>query len=159
MLRRPSDRARAGRGLLHPGVSVRLAAVVWTVLMTAQPAARADDRCAPLAEDLRLAQELAAQGKAWQSAPGLRAAAQSGCVLAMERLALLHWFGPALHPGNPWSREEALRWFVRADAAGSEVGRHMLAVARRTAPARPPRRAASQPRGPAESASSARRGA
>jgi hypothetical protein len=49
----------------------------------------------------------------------------------MERLALMHWYGPVLFPGGPWKREVAVLWFARAAEHGSELGSHMLAVSQR----------------------------
>ena len=46
----------------------------------------------------------------------------------MERLALMHWYGPVLFPGGPWKREVAVLWFARAAEHGSEIGAHMWAV-------------------------------
>lgn len=57
--------------------------------------------------------------------------ALAGNVVAMERLALMHWYGKALYSDGPWNREHALYWFIRASELGSDVGRHMAQVAQR----------------------------
>jgi len=61
----------------------------------------------------------------------LRQLAEAGHVVAMERLALMHWYGRQAHPGEKWSRAFARQWFARAANKGSDLGRHMLRMARR----------------------------
>ena len=63
--------------------------------------------------------------------------AASGSVGAMERLALMHWYGKALFGPGPWNRQSAVQWFDKAAAAGSPMARHMAAVARGQRLARP----------------------
>lgn len=72
-------------------------------------------------------------GRPWQAQSLLRPLAEAGQVAAMERLALLHWYGPRLYPGEAWSRTLATQWFERAAERGSELSRHMLKVAQATA--------------------------
>ena len=103
------------------------------LLACAAMPARAD-ACAEPPGALALAAEQQGDGRPWTSAATLRHLAEAGCVDAMERLALLHWYGPQLYPGYAWSREEALRWFVRAAERDSAVARFMVQVARHTPP-------------------------
>lgn len=86
---------------------------------------------------LEAAIELQAQGRAWQAQAQLLQMAEAGHLVAMERLALLHWYGPLFYPDQAWSRELASTWFERAAARGSDVGRHMVQVARATASTKP----------------------
>ena len=83
-------------------------------------------------DDLDDAQQLQQDGKAWQAEAILRQWAQAGHVVAMERLALMHWYGRVLYPGQAWSRELAVYWFAQAAARGSDLGRHMSQVARQS---------------------------
>jgi TPR repeat protein len=59
----------------------------------------------------------------------LRRLAEAGDVVAMERLALMHWYGEMLFGAGPWQRELARHWFARAAVQGSELGLHMGARA------------------------------
>lgn len=113
--------------------SERAAALVLALSALVAAPAHAD-ACAEPPGALVLAAEQQAEGRPWTSAATLRLLSESGCVDAMERLALLHWYGPQLYPGHPWSREEALRWFVRAAERGSAVAQFMTQVARHTPP-------------------------
>lgn len=92
----------------------------------------------PLSEGLEQAQLHIEQGHPAQAEALLLQLAQAGQVPAMERLALMHWYGPVLFPSGPWKREVAVLWFARAAEHGSAVGTHMLAVSQRV-PARPAR--------------------
>lgn len=74
-----------------------------------------------------------ADGRPQEAEATLRRLAERGNVTAMERLALLHWYGHWLYPGRTWSRAEAVTWFQRAAAQGSELGRHMAQAEQRLA--------------------------
>ena len=103
------------------------------------------------ADDTLLADALEHQvrGHPAQADAVLRQLAERGHVVAMERLALLHWYGDTLHAGTRWSRETARLWFARAAERGSELGRYMSAVIARPAVAAqrgvPPTSAAEPP--------------
>ena len=84
-----------------------------------------------LSEGLEQAQRHTEQGHPGRAEALLLRLAQAGQVPAMERLALMHWYGPVLFPGGPWKREVAVLWFARAAEHGSELGSHMLAVSHR----------------------------
>jgi TPR repeat protein len=128
---------RCAAAVAAAAVSVALAtAPAWG--QPAPPAASDDT----LLDD---AMEHQARGHPAQADALLRQGAERGHVAAMERLALLHWYGDTLHPGTRWSRETARLWFARAAERGSELGRHMSDVI-----ARP--RAAAQRRVPPTSA-------
>lgn len=126
-MHRRSDRAPA------PRAAGRMAALALALAGASSPlqAQTCDDAQPALAT----AVEQQAQGRAWESSLTLLALAEAGCVDAMVRLALLHWYGPQLHPGASWSRELALHWFERAALRGSLVARHMVERTRRTPPA------------------------
>jgi TPR repeat protein len=93
-------------------------------------------------EALDDAQRHVEQGHPSRAAVVLLRLSQAGQVPAMERLALLHWYGPVLFPGEAWRRETALLWFARAAEQGSALGAHMLTVPQRAAapPGRDPGR-------------------
>ncbi len=123
---------------------VLTAAVALSATLQASPArAQAqlpDDELASAADQQR-------EGRPWRAEALLRRLAEGGNVLAMERLALMHWYGPRLYPGEPWDADLARLWFARAAAQGSEVGRYMVSVDRRKTPAAHAERAnASAPR-------------
>lgn len=116
------------------------AAALLAAALLAGPAATAQaEPCGAAGASLATAAEQQAEGRPWASEAMLQQLAEAGCVEAMERLALLHWYGPQLHPGHPWKRELALRWFLRAADHGSAVARHMLEVAWHTPPRVPQR--------------------
>lgn len=101
-------------------------ALAWTTFAAAARAQGTDTL--PDDEALDRAAEAQQVGHAWQAEALLRRLAEAGNVTAMERLALLHWYGPRLHPAEPWSTDTARLWFVRAAARGSHLARHMLRV-------------------------------
>lgn len=109
----------------------------------AQPTLLSADEAA-----LDAALEHQARGHPAQAEAVLRQLAERGHATAMERLALLHWYGHTLYPGTQWSRDTARLWFARAAERGSELGRHMSSVI-----ARP--RTAAQRRMPPTSAAEA----
>ena len=78
------------------------------------------------ADSLAAALEHHEQGHPQQAAQMLERLAAQGQVAAMERLALMHWYGGRLYGPGPWQRTEALRWFEVAAAQGSPMARHML---------------------------------
>lgn len=69
-------------------------------------------------------------GHPLKAAVVLERLAAGGSVGAMERLALMHWYGKTLFGPGPWNRPSAVQWFDKAAAAGSPMARHMAAVAR-----------------------------
>lgn len=93
-------------------------------------------------EALDDAQRHLEQGHPSRAAVVLLRLSHAGQVPAMERLALMHWYGPVLYPGEAWRREVALLWFARAAEQGSALGAHMLTVPQRAAapPGRDPGR-------------------
>lgn len=100
-------------------------------LASARAAAAVAEDLPPMPDDdFNEAQQLQQDGKAWHAQAILRQWAQAGYVVAMERLALMHWYGRILYPGQAWSRELAVHWFGQAAERGSELGRHMSLVAR-----------------------------
>ena len=101
-----------------------LAVGAWLGLAQAQDTSRLPDD-----DVLELAVEQHTQGHPWQAEALLRGLAQAGNVVAMERLALMHWYGPVLYPQEAWSRTLATTWFERAAERGSVLGRHMAKVA------------------------------
>jgi TPR repeat protein len=124
-MRRLSDWRRA----------VALGALAWCCLAVA---ARAQSD----GEGLDEAQRHVEQGHPARAAVVLLRLSEAGQVPAMERLALMHWYGPVLYPGEAWEREIALLWFARATEHGSALGAHMMRVSQRAAPqpGRDPRR-------------------
>lgn len=118
-------------------VPVLLSALVLRAAAVAAPAPQPPEPLEPptpaeAADEaaLQAAVQQQLDGHAWAAQAQLRRLAEAGQVPAMERLALLHWYGAWLYPGEPWSRELAVQWFARAAVLGSELGRHMTAVAR-----------------------------
>lgn len=113
------------------------AAVAVAAMSVALAAAPAWGQPAPpaTADDALLddALEQQARGHPAQADALLRQLAERGHVAAMERLALLHWYGDTLHPGTRWSRETARLWFARAAERGSELGRYMSGLIARPA--------------------------
>ena len=55
----------------------------------------------------------------------------------MERLALMHWYGTVLYPGEAWRREIALLWFARAAEHGSALRRRRAEIQAAEPAARP----------------------
>ncbi len=80
---------------------------------------------------LETVQSLAEEGHIVQAEALLRELAFDGHVQAMERLAMLHWYGPVLYPGGPWQVVVARQWFEQAAAQGSAIGQRMLVVMQR----------------------------
>lgn len=115
----------------HASMRRQLGAWGVVALLAASPAYASSLPEDLLDDALADAIEQQADGQVWRAEATLRRLAGAGNLLAMERLALLHWYGLLLYPDEPWSREEALLWFRRAAALGSELGRHMVAVAER----------------------------
>lgn len=72
-------------------------------------------------------------GQKWAAEAQLRKAAEAGDVVAMERLALMHWYGEVLRPDQAWSRETARQWLARAAAQGSLLAQAMQASSTRVA--------------------------
>ena len=103
------------------------------VLCSAQ--AQADAPALPDDDALDQAIQHQEHGHPWQAEIVLRRLAEAGNVVAMERLALMHWYGKLLYPGEGWNRDIATMWFARAAARGSDVGKHMAKVAQRDAAA------------------------
>ena len=64
-------------------------------------------------------------GQNWAAEAQLRKAAEAGDVVAMERLALMHWYGEVMRPDQAWSRETARQWLDRAAARGSVLAMQM----------------------------------
>ena len=64
-------------------------------------------------------------GQNWAAEAQLRKAAEAGDVVAMERLALMHWYGEVMRPDQAWSRETARQWLDRAAARGSLLAMQM----------------------------------
>lgn len=106
----------------------RMALGVLVLVMASHVCAAAADN---EDEALTEAQLLCEQGHIVQAEALLRRLALDGQVQAMERLAMLHWYGPALYPGGPWKPEVAHSWFERAAEQGSTVGGYMLVVVQR----------------------------
>jgi TPR repeat protein len=61
-----------------------------------------------------------------KAVPALRSAAQEGDRRAQEVLAFMLLHGEALYSGLTPDRDEALQWFGRAAANGSEVAQGLL---------------------------------
>jgi TPR repeat protein len=122
-------------------VSSQCLAALLAAAVSMQGLAQGADTLPALPDDDALDTALQHQehGHPWQAEAVLRRLAESGNVTAMERLALMHWYGRTLYPGEAWSRELAGLWFARAAHRGSEVGRHMVRALQRSqaAQARP----------------------
>ncbi len=117
-MRRPSEpRTRRPRALW---VSPLLLVALWL------PAAAGAQSVSLPADSLEAAIEHHEQGHPQQAAQMLERLAAQGQVAAMERLALMHWYGGRLYGPGPWQRTEAMRWFDAAAAQGSPMARHML---------------------------------
>jgi len=117
-MRRPSEPlTRIALALLAP---VPLLVALWL------PAAPAAQTVSTVHDSLEAAFEHHEQGHPQQAAQMLERLAAQGQVAAMERLALMHWYGGRLYSPGPWQRTEALRWFDAAAAQGSPMARHML---------------------------------
>lgn len=76
---------------------------------------------------LDAAAEAAAAGHANAAAQTLNVLAEAGNVAAMERLALLHRYGPALYPTERWQATVATHWLEQAAARDSGLARYLLA--------------------------------
>lgn len=133
---RPGDR---GSWLPELGAALASMVLVLTVLalaasLVAPGVARAQDGLPGLPEDEGLDATIEHQlnGHPEQAERVLARLAEAGDVVAMERLALMHWYGSILYGRGPWQREVAAWWFERAAQRGSELGRHMRAVVQRT---------------------------
>jgi TPR repeat protein len=113
---RPHPAQTTARHLASAAVLALLA------LGPAVPALAAED-----AEILEAASDQAREGHAIQAARALQPLAARGHVQAMERLALMHWYGPALFGAGEWRRDEAMQWLRAAAARESELARYMLA--------------------------------
>ena len=117
-MRRPSEpRTRIALALLAP---VPLLVALWL------PAAPAAQTVSTTHDSLEAALERHEEGHPQQAAQMLERLAAQGQVAAMERLALMHWYGDRLYGTGPWQRTEAVRWFEVAAAQGSPMARHML---------------------------------
>ena len=117
-MRRPTEpRTRIALALLAP---VPLLVALWL------PVAPAAQTVSTAHDSLEAALEHHEQGHPQQAAQMLERLAVQGQVAAMERLALMHWYGGRLYGPGPWQRTEALRWFEVAAAQGSPMARHML---------------------------------
>jgi len=73
------------------------------------------------------ATELDHSGQPGEAAALLRRLAEEGSVAAMERLALMHLYGPTLYPEVRWQAPLARHWLEQAAAGGSALAAHMLA--------------------------------
>lgn len=76
---------------------------------------------------LDAAAEAAAAGHASAAVQTLNGLAEAGNVAAMERLALMHRYGPALYPAERWQLAVAAHWLEQAAARDSELARFLLA--------------------------------
>lgn len=131
-----SDRIAAAFAWLGAALSAAVVALALLMLsaslLTPGPAlAQAMAPAMPEDDALETAIEHQAMGHPEQAARVLASLAASGHVVAMERLALLHWYGAALYGSGPWRREVAAWWFERAEREGSVLGRHMRAIVQR----------------------------
>lgn len=121
----------------HRGLQVSLCAGLLAAMLALLPATGHTQAQLPDDDAMDTAAELQLQGHPWRAEALLRRLAEAGHVLAMERLALLHWYGQRLYPGQPWDQDLARLWFARAAAQGSELGRHMLRLNKRQAASAP----------------------
>jgi len=82
-------------------------------------------------DDLVLARARYERGEWAAALEPLERAAGAGDRRAQEMAGFMRWLGPALYgPAVLRDREAALRWFDRAAAGGSDVGRLMAACIR-----------------------------
>ena len=108
-----------------------LASLACFAVLQQHPVPARADPTLPDDELLEQAIEHQFQGHAWQAEAVLRRLAEAGQVVAMERLALMHWYGTTLYPGEAWSRDLAAYWFAQAAERGSLLGQHMSRIAQR----------------------------
>jgi len=113
----------------------RIAALFLAMLAGGAPMlARATQSAATSSDDVVVAAARYERGEWAAVLEPLERAADVGDRRAQEMAGFMRWLGPALYgPGVLRDRNAALRWFERAAAGGSDVGRMMAARIRTTA--------------------------
>jgi hypothetical protein len=99
---------------------IALGACLGALCHPAFAGAGADDALHAAAED-------AAAGQVSAAVQTLNGLAEAGNVAAMERLALMHLYGPALYPTERWQHTVAMHWLEQAAGRDSDLARFLLA--------------------------------